>query len=379
MTFESPLELYLHLYGWKQYNNFWSILAYTGILYLPLAWLLVENVLRSTKQAETAADAAVMSRRPLLIEMGMALFVIALAVTPFSAIQAGSLSYINPCIAQQQGSLGATGTTYDTAFDLTQDEIKIPLWWKLVLAVSYGLNRAAITGLGCTEDITLVRQAVQETKIKDPLLAQELGDFREQCFYRARSEFANQLKEPLARTQWTQVKAAQGWEDADLEWEGSRVYLEWAQFNAGSGTASVPVYRLLHAQYPVPGFAFDPNRETDQNYEQQIIDAQVAAGQPFVVNLAMGIPYCNEWWLGTTAGNGLRTRLLETYPQSWVEWATGSKTTKLKPEVEDDFLKSLVKTEMSIPFDGNALGSDYVSGFSASFASDTGQAFLDIL
>lgn len=382
MTFESPLEIYLFLYGWKQFYNFWSILAEVGLIYLPLGWIALETVLRAAKSAETGVDAAVASRRPMVIELGVALVVIALAMTPFSTIQTSSLSYINPCVAAEQGSTGATGTTYDNAFNSEEEAIELPLWWEGVLALSYGLNRAALEGLGCTEDIILARQQVDETRIQDPILATDLQAFRDQCFYPARSLFQERMQDAQARQAWGQAQTGNGYTQADLEWEGSAVYLNWAAFKDAPRGPNKSLYAILHAHDPVPGFPFDPvARESDLNHAQLLAaNAQAAAnGGTFNVQGPIdGFAYCDEWWEGTTADNGLRTRLLAQHDDDLLTQVSGLFSTKTQREREDDLLMSLLAKEINLPQTASFAGSAYTTGADSGFIGSAMQFGTDV-
>ncbi|MCB1813989.1 MAG: conjugal transfer protein TraG N-terminal domain-containing protein [Candidatus Competibacteraceae bacterium] len=358
MTVESPLELYTLLYGWKQYDNLWNILAYTGLVYLPFAWLLLENVIRGAKEAESSAQAAVMSRRPLLADVGIALLVIAFAGAPLTTIQPGVLAYQNPCIAERNGPVRATGTTYDTAFDPLVEPVDVPAWWRLVMALSYGINRAAIEGLGCTEDITLVRQSMVESRINDPFLAGELKRFREECFYPARSSLQASLT-TLSTTQRQALDALiEQYGQQDLAWEGSQVYQ--------SPVADLPpLYAVLFANEmnPVPGFEIDPDRESDLRYIEALAVAQEALGsEPFQLELQWGIPSCLEWWRGTGAQNGLRTRLLQQLETDTVDRVLNLISSKPDSQIEDELLMELVSREPNIPNDASFAGSNYTVG-----------------
>ena len=358
MTVESPLELYTLLYGWKQYDNLWSILAYTGLVYLPFAWLLLENVIRGAKEAESSAQAAVIARRPLLADAGIALMVIAFAGAPLTTIQPSVLAYQNPCFAERNGSTGATATTYDTAFNALIEPVEIPAWWRLVMAISYGINRAAIAGLGCTEDITLVRQAIQESRIADPLLAAELKRFREECFYAARSSLQASVQTLTTNQRQALDELIEQHGQQDLEWEGSRIY----QTAVGS---LPPLYSVLYADEmnPVPGFEIDPERESDQRYIEALVAAQNALGdEPFNLELQWGMPSCLEWWQGTTADNGLRPRLLQQIDTDTVDVVLNLLSSKTDQQIEDELLMELVSREPSIPNDASFAGSNYTVG-----------------
>lgn len=359
MTVESPLELYTLLYAWKQYNNFWNVLAGTGLVFLPFVWLLGENVLQAAKGAETSAEAAVSARRPVLVDMGLALLVLAFAGAPLTTIQPGVLAYQNPCQAQARGTVGATATTYDAAFNPLIGPIEVPAWWRLVLALSYGINRAALAGIGCVEDIALVRQSVDEARVTDPVLAHELRRFRQECFYPARSTLQATLPSLTAAQRQRLDELLTEYGRHDPEWEGSQIY------RTPLDDSLPPLYDLLTAaeMQPVAGFPFDLSRESDIRYGEALL-AAAGAREDNPVTLpepAWGIPTCHQWWVGTDAANGLRTRLLAVFGPDLIDRAFAFTTGKERRQMEDEILMSLMRTEIGVPTGGAFGGSSYTS------------------
>ena len=43
MTVESPLELYLTLFGWRIYEHIWAVLVTTRLLYVPILMMVFTN------------------------------------------------------------------------------------------------------------------------------------------------------------------------------------------------------------------------------------------------------------------------------------------------------------------------------------------------
>lgn len=90
MSVNSPLELFLILYGWQQYANFSSLLADTGIAFVPVGWIVVQGILSSAQYHRGASAIAAGSRLPVMVPGTLALFVLSFAATPY-------LAFPSPC------------------------------------------------------------------------------------------------------------------------------------------------------------------------------------------------------------------------------------------------------------------------------------------
>ena len=84
---------------------------------------------------------------------------------------------------------GNTGTTYDNAFSVDTQNIKLPMWWYAVISISEGVTHAGNTMIGCVPDLRKMVTQVNMTKIADPELKQQLKDFEMMCYIPARTEF----------------------------------------------------------------------------------------------------------------------------------------------------------------------------------------------
>ncbi|EGH48932.1 hypothetical protein PSYPI_43981, partial [Pseudomonas syringae pv. pisi str. 1704B] len=64
----------------------------------------------------------------------------------------------------------------------------VPVWWLFVHAMSKAATAASITAIPCGVDLQQVRMDVNRARINDPLLAQEVADFTNDCYARARAK-----------------------------------------------------------------------------------------------------------------------------------------------------------------------------------------------
>lgn len=373
MTVESAFELYALLFGWKMYGNFWSILAFSGIVFIPFIWLILENVLQAAKSAEDSKEAAAMARLPIEIDVGIALLVIAFAGVPFGKIEANVLRYEMPCLKDRQGAAGATGTTYDQAFKDFVKPIEVPVWWQLVLRVSMGTNRAVLAGVGCAADISFIRKQVDDTRISDPALMAEFLRFRAECFQKARTLLMeyNQTMSKAEVERFTALTEEHGGV-ADLEWEGGWAYLNYPIPVTGSSEKKA-IYDVLQADQPVGSFPLDPSRPRDAEVLEAAQQA-IAPGEPVKLDLR-GYPYCSQWWEGRTDAeveSSLRQRLLKAFRPTLMESLkdTVAGIVKDDRELEDRILRRLVMRSGGVP-PSEFGGADYSGeGFSAAISRE---------
>jgi TraG-like protein, N-terminal region len=313
MTVESYLELYTTLFGWQQYNNLWRVLSDTGIVFIPFLFILAQNFIGPATSMETK-DASSTSVRRMEIDIALALSVVVLAAQPSIPLSPGVLRYEKPCKAGATVSATASGTTYDSAFASILTNTNVPIWWYGMMALSAGVTHATITGIGCAADLTGYRLELDKTRIQDPALLAEVGQFLQDCFIPARSKYYRE-KPPVAA-----LVATHG--ERDPEWFGSYVYRQTGGY-----------YDQYRASAPVKGWPYAPARDTEY-----------ASPPPY------GRPYCKEWY--EDAGIGLRGKLLDQVPPvlrsrglsilSLIGF--GSYTTG---NMEDDTIKSVVTTSLA--------------------------------
>ncbi|MGY6275088.1 conjugal transfer protein TraG N-terminal domain-containing protein [Methylomonas sp. MgM2] len=314
MSVSSYLEIYLTQFGWSLYGLLWDILVQTGLAYLPFIAMLLRNIAEPIKSQE-AKDASSTSLRRIEIDLISMFTVIVLAVQPVLTIQTTGLSVSKACANGKAVAGGNTGTTYDSTFTqaaLGGVSAKIPIWWYGVLAVTGGIDDAAIVGIPCSADLRLTSFKISNARIKDPQLRQQTRLFFNDCYAPAMAAFldnAQSLPNNLASD--------------DVGWLGSTFMLNGA-------------YQTLRASTNMPGFRYDKNRDMEYN--------------PAVYLPKDGKPTCAQWWTGQGHVNniGLRDALIG---QIDVSYLTDFKTTvaalagKSKQAVEDIALKTLIARE----------------------------------
>ena len=284
MSVDSYLELFTTLFGWLFYNILWDALTATGIVFLPFLGILIDHWRDAAGDAGSVAGAGVSLRR-MEIELFLALLVVVLAGQPSALmpLDAATLSYTPPPTLADPvpsvATIGAPRSTFGTAgFAGAPASVNLPVWWYTVLAMSSGLNHAVTAGLPSVADLRTYEQRARLATIADPRLRREAGDFFSQCYVPARSRYqAERPDTPAVRA----LLATHGPDDPD--WMGSHVY-----------RTAPGYYAALRPSRPVPGWAYDPARDTEYS---------PGAPPPW------GRPVCRQWWEDPSIG--LRSKLVD--------------------------------------------------------------------
>lgn len=307
MTVGHPLEAFTTIFGWMQFQNLWDILVFSGIAFIP--FLII--VIRAFVDNYTGQEAKAGSRKSvhmMEVDIVKALSVVVLAAQPTMPLALSELEFENICDTTPDIS-HIEDTTYSDTFDLSN--ASVPAWWYGTMAISKGITGAAIAGIGCPDDMVRTRLTIDEQRIADPEVAQNVQRFTNECFVRSRSKFQRERPDVAA------LLDEHGADDP--EFVGSRVYLQTEGF-----------YDHYRAGSPVPGFAYDPDRD-DADYNE--------GAEP-----DYGRPSCADWWNGN-GGPGLRQEILDEMETSTFEgirdrvsgWFGSS-----DEEIEDRMIRRLV-------------------------------------
>lgn len=322
---QSYPELYTMLLGWQLYDQVWALLSQTGLAYLPFIGLLLRNF-EQPYTSQEAKDAATTSMRRMEINLIVMLLLVFFGVSPVFSLDPTLVSYTPACQTDGQNTYhpGDTGTTYDQAFTVPTGDIRVPMWWYAVMAMSEGMTSGANTLVACVPDLRKMVTQVNMTAITEPELKQEVRQFEQDCFIPARTQYlADTHTNSATLTPISTAVDEYGVEDT--EWAGSHGYTQ-------------TYYQTLHASAPVKGFPYDPSQD---------MNADTNADNP----PAYSTPTCNLWW--NDSQNGLKTRLYKQLPlnfQSEYQSILGN------PNVQDDVLKRLVFHDSGYSAASNNIG-----------------------
>ena len=283
MVVDSYLELFTTLFGWMLYDRLWDLLTGIGVAYIPLAWIIFNNLVESHRDSD-AGTATGTSLHRMEVDLGLALTVVVLAGQPILTLNSASLRYTPPPTYSNPTPVTATvaapGVTYGSSgFRNAPGSAEIPIWWAGILAIASGINQAALGSLPATIDLRTYQQMAKAARIEDPVLRQEVNDFYSQCYIPARSKYLTERP----NTPSTQTLLSSHGND-DPDWIGSHVYLS-TYYTASD----------MRAATPLAGFPYSPLRDTEYD----------PASPP-----PAGRPYCAEWWQGVPGATGLKDKLV---------------------------------------------------------------------
>lgn len=278
MGVASYFEFVTTLFGWILYQGIWAVLVDTGIVFIPLIAMVLGHVLDSHKGGDDEGSAAIQSLKKVESDFIAMLGVLIFAAIPMLDVELTDMEYHKPalrCTDTPETIPGtATGTTYDATLATIADETgAIPLWWAMLHWVSKAVTAASVAAIPCSYDVASVEYRLAEANLDDPVLNQELEQFKNDCWRPAYSR--------LSRTTMASLTTA---EKQDATWLGSEYLL-------GSG-----LYDRYHSTVPNPQFAFDATR--DAGYEAYQVEG--------------GFPDCRAWW--SDGAVGLRRRVLDNIP-----------------------------------------------------------------
>lgn len=311
---QSSLELYTMIYGWSIYDKLWSLLTETGIAYIPFIGLVLSHFYTSYTHAERGADHALRSMEINLLKM---MFIIYLTASPCVPLTLNTFSYTPMCSKNSTQAVlaGNTGTTYDNSFSKPNEDIRVPIFWYAVIAVSEGLTSAANTMVGCVPDVRKLITEVNMSKITDQELSSQIQDFLTMCYIPAKTQYVSDMQENnLLNLNLVKPEINKYGVD-DTEWIGSHAF------------QSV-YYQNLKASRPIPGFEYDK-------------DADLNEGNINVVKPANGSPSCYQWW--SDPSNGIAIRIYKLVPETNNEDYKGFFT----DENRDAILKQMLSNDLS--------------------------------
>lgn len=316
MSTGSFIEMFMTTFGWHLYEIVWGVISSTGLAYLPFFAVIIDNIVKPMESQEGKAAAATSLRR-LEIDIIRLIIMMMLAVSPYMTIQYGAISHTKACQGET-GSPGETvtagnsGTRFDSAFKsnlLNNQEAKAPPWFYIVMSVSGGINDAVITRLPCEINMRQAAYEMSTVNISDPHLKRETQRFVTECYKPAVADFYNKRRE-----------MPENYEMSDIDWPGSLYFNQ-------------TFYRSEFAKHPVPGYDFDPSRESDMAYTSENQGG---------ITPEYGYPSCNEWW--NDSSQGIRTRLVDEFPRNTVSKWTTFRSASIT-EAEDAAIRQMLRNE----------------------------------
>ena len=289
MGVQSYLSLYTVLLGWQSYDALWDIMTQLGLVMLPFAFIATKCFMEPFLSMG-AKDAGVIGSRRFIVSMLTALFVLLFAGAPMVHLEPTLLHYTPHCETNAKTATpGNTGTTYDS-LSPTPSNVKVPMIFYIVMAVSNGITNAAENKLSCPSfNLRSLQNQLNLAAITSTDLKSQVQRFSKSCYLPAYNRLVEDNNS--GSNQAAIQTSLTAWGNEDVSWIGSETFQRVPGF-----------YDSFSAQAPVVGFS----------YTSSGIDNQVNAQTQTPL---WGAPTCLAWW--QTPKIGLRDELFNEFSGSF--------------------------------------------------------------
>ncbi|MBK3453216.1 conjugal transfer protein TraG N-terminal domain-containing protein [Pseudomonas sp. MF6754] len=297
------LEYYLTLVGWLISNGIWDVLMDSGMFALPIFTILLQEWLKARGEGADEGNKGLLASTRIESRLWMATAVIMFAGMPFIHLDLSTMQFDDSRSQQCQYQVPAPEDTgWGRSFtSLNNQSAQVPVWWFFVHSMSKAITGAAVAAIPCGSDLRQMRMQVNNTRLHDPILAQEVADFTNDCYGYSRAKLF--MNRPNLNDELTN----------DINWIGSRYF-----------TGQPGYYDTYHSRTPRAEWPYDSTRDMGL--------AQVRNGG--------GYPTCNQWW--ADSNKGLRSRLLAQVDSSlldrFIRWASFMP----QEEVNDAIIRQVV-------------------------------------
>lgn len=259
------LEYYLTLVGWVISNGIWNVLVTSGIFALPFIAIILSEWLKARGEGADEGNKGALSAARVENRVWVAIVVILFAGVPFVDINISTIKFDKSRSIQCQVNVPQPEDTgWSNSFtSINNQTAKVPIWWFLMHSMSRGVTSSAVASIPCGTDLRQMRIEINNTRINDPLLAQEIADFTHDCYGPARAKLF--MSRPVLN----------GKQLNDVSWIGSNYLLNTAGF-----------YDSYRSSTPRIAWPYNNTR-----------DAGLA-----LVNNGGGYPNCKQWWSDSSIG-----------------------------------------------------------------------------
>ena len=330
------LEYYLTLVGWIINSGIWEMIGGTGLFAAPFAAIIIQEWLRARGEGQDEGNKGALSLARIENRFFVALVVIMLGLMPLpnANVSFSTIQYDQTRSKQCQVDVPKPdGTGWGTSFStLNGRSAQVPVWWMVVHALSKGMTAGAVASIPCGQDLQQLRMEVNTERIDNPLLAQEVADFTNDCYARARAKLF-MTQPPLTDKQYL-----------DVSWIGSKYFLSTSGYYSDGSSG-------FRSHTPRSAWPYDATRDAGL--------AQTTGGG--------GYPTCTQWW--SDGSKGLRARLLaQVEPDiltKLAKWASFMS----QDEVNDSVIRDLVSPKKQTLTQGQVYG-DYGGQIGSSLYND---------
>ncbi len=332
------LEFYLTLVGWIVNNGIWEVLVASGVFALPFLAIIVQEWLRARSEGADEGNKGVLSSMRIENRVWVAILVIMFAGIPFFDVDLKTIEFDSTRSTQCQVSVATPQDTRwsNTFTTLNNQSAKVPVWWFFMHSLSKAITGGSIAAIPCGADLRQMRMDIDAARIDDPILAQEVADFSQDCYGPARAKLF------MNRPNLTEEQMD------DSNWIGSKHLLTTNDY-----------YDNYRSKTPRSRWPFNATRDAGLS--------QVPGGG--------GYPTCRQWW--SDARVGLRARLTQTIDPSLLTRLNNWARFLSKSESDDAVIRSVVSPRQQTLNQGQVYSS-YGGQIDMSASNITARAASDL-
>jgi len=287
------LEYYLTLVGWIINNGIWAMIQDTGLFAVPFCIIVIREWLKVRGEGADEGNKGVLSLARIETNVYVGYVVVALCGVPAVNVSFATLEFDQARAQQCQYRLPLpTDTGWNTTFSsLAGKSAQMPVWWAFMHALSKGITNGAVAAIPCGTDLRQMRMDVDDARINNPLLAQEIADFTHDCYGPSRARVFMRQPELGGSAHNNHMYY-------DLNWIGSHFFMTTPGY-----------YDTDYSKTPRSLWPYDASRDVGL--------PEVSGGG--------GYPTCKQWWSDPATGlkhriqeqidPGLTTRVL-----AWANW-----------------------------------------------------------
>ncbi len=269
MIVNDALSAVLTLEGWYIANKIMMVLNYTNIMMFMMSVIVFQVWFEVAQEGEDEGNKGLLGLNRIEVKLVLAGLVCFLAVIPIFPATVNMLK-LDDSASKSCGIAVSSGHTNSSNATFNNEQVFVPLWWALWHSLSQGLTNASVAAIPCNYDIQRSLLQLSQTTIQNEPLRQEVQDFYQQCFTRARTAMKAAAREGKV--------TAKDYKNAN--WIGDEYFL------GSNSKAPKTTYTGLQAEYAVFNFPYKAERDNPRQsrYRRTGTDNFTA------------YPYCDEWW-----------------------------------------------------------------------------------
>ena len=238
MFVDSSLQVYTTIVAWRYYSMIWSLLAGTGIIFLPVIMVIIEQMIEARRYGSIMSndgDRVLSNLESKLLMLFLLMFFVAMPINFVQLTPDSVQTYENttdlttPPTVTGPGTCGATNSSFDDMESAYGEAIcststAVPLWWYVVLRISHALTQTVVNEVTAQSNhgFRALTSYAQGAKIEDANLRTALNRFSADCHMVALSRYSRETSGQAIGPGTNDP----GWFGRDVSWMGGAFLVE---------------------------------------------------------------------------------------------------------------------------------------------------------